>query len=1294
METHVKSVDTGNILARGNFNIRSRRPSNRSCWYSRSAITAALLCVVLTLSGHSFAQIDTGKILGTVTDSGGGVIPKAQVTVRNEDTGLLLRQNSSSSGHYEFTALKVGTYTVTATFAGFDQAQQTHVTVAIQSAAEIPLVLKVGANTETVTVNADQVLLQTQDASVGQVVSEREINNLPLNGRNYTLLAQLAPGTTTTYYDSGHGEVQSGSFTANGVNTVYNNYLLDGVTNNNMTADFGNGNSFTLKPPPDGLAEFKVETANYSAEYGRSGGAIINAVTKSGQNTFFGDVWEYQRNAFFDAEDYFLKRAGQPRPKYNRNQFGFSIGGPVTIPHIINGRDRLFFFGDYEGLRVRQGQAYTSSVPTALEQSSGFTNFTDLFTYQTGTQTDVLGRVTKIGQVFDPATTRYLVSGKVDPVSGLAAKSSGYVRDPFLNNIIPASRVDPNLVKLISQFPQPNTNNGNIVNNYASSPVLAQSGDSFDNRVDYNPSAKDQFFARGSYGSIPRVIPAPCATIALCGTSGTVGNESDVITGVALGHTHIFSPRLVNEIRIGYNRIHMNRLEPFGSQGGLNAQYGIAGIPDGPGNGGIAQIKISGLSELGEHNNVPLNEIGAESSYNENVSLELGKHSLRMGASYERIKNAIYSAQYSHGNFGFSGTYTDQPSGNTANTGIAQFVLAPIKSTVGAACPTRLNGGAATTATGSAYTVAACGYYDYVGGTNQIQASPLSQQDYRRPYFGTYVNDTYKVTRNLTLTMGLRWEYFRTGEDHHGQAANFVPSFASGDGTSKYLIDDRSKNVPLAPSFVALMQQEGIAIVYTSNHQLMNIPEKNFSPRLGFAWNFYKGSVLRAGYGISYAGIYARGDGYNPGDDYPFTFAVNITSNNQGGLAGDSSATAGSTPSYGPMSAGLTGVPLAPSAAQGYQISERGIQYNTHIPYVQAENLSVQQQLSPSQYIQIAYVGTQSRHVESNIQSNQTDLLLPTNFAVSPVSASATCNDAGLFHDGNPANPHPTVQDNTAYYDQYPCLPQKNYYQWLEGSNNYNSLQTKYQKMFSHGNSLIFSYTWEKLLGDGSDSNLFNSTSYRAPLVPGFGMEGEYGNLGFESNNIVHAGGLWALPYGFGQMYGNRKGLMDTLLGGWKMTGIFTYQAGQPFTVSACATTHVNSIGCYAFANRPTLYSGAHNVTHWINAAAFSDPVGTPLSPENNNFTYLGSKPGQAYGPSFHRGDLGIQKEFHLPGPNVFQFRVETFNLTNTPDFGQPGTLTYTNTAFASISNTWDAPNDAREFQFAAKIIFGHGHQE
>jgi hypothetical protein len=1252
-------------------------------------LAIAIICLV----PRAWSQIDTATLVGTVSDTSGLVVTSATVTVRDEATGLVLQQKVSGRGVYNFTALKIGNYTVTATAPGFEQAEQTHVPLAIQQREELNLTLKPGKVSETVEVTADQAALQTQEASVGQVVTEDQINNLPLNGRNYTLLAQLAPGTTTTVYDSGHGEVQSGTFTANGVVTTFNDYLLDGITNNNMTADFGNGNSFTLLPPPDALQEFKVETSNYSAEYGRSGGAVINAVTKSGQNSFFGDIWEYNRNAYFDAEDYFLKKAGLARPRYNRNQFGGSIGGPVSIPHLYSGKNRTFFFGDYSGLRMVQGQAYTSSVPTALEQNSKFTNFTDL--YSAGTQTDLLGRITTAGQIFDPATTRYLSAGAIDPVTGIQAAKAGYVRDPFTTtgtapglgtcsvctNTLPASRVSPVSAQLVALFPLPNTNGLNFSNNYVSAPKLYQTQDSFDVRVDQNISAKDQVFARASYGNIPRNIPAPCSTLADCGTSATVGTESDKIFGAAIGETHIFSANIVNEFRIGYNRIHMDRVQPYGATSGLNAQYGIPGIPDAAPNGGLAQIKISGLSELGEHNNIPLNEIGAETQYNDNVSIENGRHSMRFGVDFETMKNAIFSGQFPHGYFSYTGGYVNNPNGSTYNLGVAQFVIEPTVSSVSGGCRTNLE------LTGG--TTTGCGFYNYIGGTNQIQGSPLAQQDYRRPYFGTYFTDTWRLAPTFTATLGLRWEYFRLGVDHNGHGANFVPGFAAPNGQAEYLIDDRSKNIPLAPSFVSLLAASNINLVYTSNHQLAVVPEANFSPRVGFAWNFYPHSVLRGAYGIFYAGIYSRGDGYNPGDDYPFSFAVNITPGlSSGSIASDSANANNGAPTYGAMDEGLAGVPLNPTAAQGFQISPRGNQYSSHMPYVQEENLSVQQLLSPSQSLQIGFIATQSRHVESTIDNNRADLLLPTNISITPVTPSATCPSklAGLVHDGGVGTDTPNPLN---YYDQYPCVAQNNYEMWSEGSNNYNSLQVTYQKYLgNNGASLIANYTWSRLLGYGSDSGLFNSLGYRGPLVPGFGMQGEYGNLDFESENVFHSGGIWKIPVGVGRQFINHRGWLDTVVGGWTATGIFTYQSGQAVTIG-CTATETNTGGCYAPTTGPQY---ANTLTHWLNAAAYSNPAPAALIGQNN-FAPFGSSPAQAFGPTFHRGDLGIEKLFHFSDATVLEFRAESFNLTNHPNFGQPGTLTPNNSAFASITSTRDSPTDARELQFALKLFFGNGGQ-
>lgn len=1190
------------------------------------------------------AQIDTGSIAGTVMDAQGAIIPDARVQIRNEATGYMNAQSSRPDGGFDFPAVKVGSYEVSITANGFEKLIHEHVSVAIQQHVVLNLKLQVAQASSTVEVTAGQSALQTEDVSVSQTVRTEEINSLPLNGRNYTLLAQLAPGTTTTYYDSGHGEVQSGSFAVNGIMTTFNNYMLDGISDNDDTGNYGNGTSYAIKPPPDALAEFKVETGNYSAEYGRSGGAVLNAVTRSGQNQFYGDVWEFNRNSFFDANDYFLNHAHQPLPAYNRNQYGFTLGGPIR-------RNKTFFFVDYEGLRIKQGQAYTSSVPTNLERSSSFTNFSELISNQTGTQTDILGRKTPVGTIFDPATTRYLSKGYVDPVTGLVAQSTGYVRDPFAGNIIPGTRISSVAAKLLALFPSPNTGGTSIVNNYADAPILQEASDSFDVRVDQNFSSRDLFFARGSYALQPETIPTPCPGLAECGVSATVGGQDTNIEDFGVGETHIFSANLINEVRIGYNRIHMNRLAPFGGTAGLDAKNGIPSMPDVAGNGGLAQIKITGLSELGTHNNVPDNEIGTEAQYSDSVSIVKGRHSMRFGADFESIKTASQVSAFPHGYFVFGGGFTDLPSGNAASTGPAQFVIEPTASTAS---------GCTVIPSSSGPPGPGCYTYNYVGGASQIEASPLAQQDYRRPYYGAYFTDTWKALSRLTLDLGLRYEYFAPFDiDHFGHAANFVPSFASKNGQSELLIDDRARNIPLAASFTSLMASENINLVYTGNHGLMDLNPWNFGPRLGAAWQFTNRAVLRAGYGIFYSGVYSRGGTANTGNNYPFNFTVNVTSNTAAGLSNDGS--------IGPIDQGLTGVPLTPSAVNGAQIQPVGLQYYAHVPDAQDMNLTLQYQITDHQYVEVGYVGTQSRHIESDILSNRPSELLP------PVLPAGTTLATYLPYPGSPAN-----------------LP----YVVFEGSTNYNALQAKYEKLFSHGTNLIADYTWSRFLGYGSDSGLFNLLTYRAPFVKGFGMQGDYGNMDYESENVFHAGGGWQLPFGPGRHWLNQNNFVDALLGGWNLQGIVTYQSGQPVTI-ACTVPTASSEACNALTDKSMLYSGAKNVTHWFNKNAFSNPAPV-MTVGQTNFAPLGSSPGQGFGPSFHRGDVGVQKLFQLPGErkNELEIRAEAFNITNTPNFGQPGTLTPSSASFASITTTRDNPSDAREYQFAIKYLFGDGHQE
>ncbi|HLJ17846.1 MAG TPA: TonB-dependent receptor [Bryobacteraceae bacterium] len=1181
-------------------------------------VVLVLGLLILTAEHPLLGQVDTGTIRGAITDASGRVIPGATVTIKEEQTGLTLTTVSGAAGSYVFSPVRIGTYTVAATFTGFQKVEHPHVVVNVQQNVVVDFTLVPGQVTSVVEVTAGAPLLQTQDASVGQVVGSHEINSLPLNGRNYTLLAQLTAGVTTTVQET-RGLTSSGSFVANGVPSIYNNYILDGIDNNNNTVDFLNGTAYAVRPPVDAIAEFKVQTSSFSAEFGRAGGAVVNAVLKSGTNQFHGDAWEFLRNDALDGTDFFLNANGQSKGEYRRNQFGFTLGGPIYIPHVYKGKNKTFFFVDYEGTRIRQALPFTDSVPTVNENASNFSNFSDLITGQSGTQTDDLGRTYALGTVFDPATTRAVTAGVKDPVTGQVATQTGYVRDPFPNNLVPLSRIDPVAVKLLDLFPLPNR--PGILNNYTSDPVKSDNTDAFDVRVDHNFTDRDQTFARVSFYSEPQVLPTPLGGLAEGASSFAEGNQSNDVLNVAWSETHMFSPTMVNEFRIGYHRIHTVRLQPFGNTGGLNQQYGIPGIPDAPPNGGLAQINISGLNQLGGHNNLPLNEINATAQFTENVSKQLGSHSLRMGVEYQRIKVGVLSSQFPHGYFVYSGQYTSVPNLNAGSTGIAQFVINPIASTVP-------NG------------------IDNVGGANNVQISPLGQEDYRRPYYGTYIQDTWKATRKLTLNLGLRWEYYQLPADNFGAEANFLPGtpFAGAE----YLIDSRRKSTPLSPSFTNTLQLDGIQLMYTNNYQLGTAQKTNFAPRIGFAYQLASKLVVRGGYGIFYGGIFNYGDGANLGNNYPFEFGLSFN---------PPSSVTPITPdnSIGTLENGLLHAPLNPALVNASGLNLRGVQYNLQTPYVQGVNFNIQYQLSPNQALTVGYVGSLGRHLVTTPGTNLPSEILP-----------------------------PSV--NVQQYVPFPDFARASSYGTTDGNSFYHSAQVKFERRFSNGVSVLATYTWSRLRSDTQDI-LFSTPGYRAPNLAGFGIQGDYGLGDFDVRNAAHISGSYELPFGAGKHF-QLHSFPNALFGGWSLSGLMTLQSGTPFTVG-CSVATAAGEGCYSLlVPGQGIYTGARTVAHWINVNAFANPPAATAVGQTS-FLPLGGAPTQAIGPPFHRGDVALSKQWRTSETTHLEFRAEFFNLTNTPNFAIPSSLSISNAKnFGQITATRDNPDDQREIQFGMKFYF------
>ena len=313
-------------------------------WARLGILNVIAVCVLLMSGSRAFGQVDQGSITGVVQDKTGAAVPDAAVTLKNTDQGITLTTTSTSSGTYTFSPVRIGHYQISVTAPGFATTTQEALSVAVGQELQVNVSLQPGTANQEVTVSTAPPQLQTDESSVGQVVDEHTIVTLPLNGRNFTFLAQLSAGVNTSQADT-RGNAASGAFTANGLQSAQNNYLLDGIDNNSNAADFLNGTNFVILPPVDAIAEFKVQTADFSAELGRSAGAVLNATIKSGTNSLHGAVWEFFRNDKLDAADWFENNGGVKKGKLRQNQFGSSIGG-----HIV--RDKLCYFGDCAACKV------------------------------------------------------------------------------------------------------------------------------------------------------------------------------------------------------------------------------------------------------------------------------------------------------------------------------------------------------------------------------------------------------------------------------------------------------------------------------------------------------------------------------------------------------------------------------------------------------------------------------------------------------------------------------------------------------------------------------------------------------------------------------------------------------------------------------------------------------------------------------------------------------------------------------------------------------------------------------
>jgi hypothetical protein len=1268
-------------------------------------ITLTCLLFLLVQSRSAFGQVDEGAISGTIQDTTGAVVANARVTLLNTDQGITLETRSSNSGEYFFSPVRIGHYSVSVTAKGFAKTTQENLTVAIAQHLLVNVQLKLGAATETVEVTTAPPLLQTEEASVGQVITQESVNSLPLNGRNFTFLAQLGAGMQTPQADT-RGNAASGAFSANGLRPAQNNYLLDGIDNNSNAVDFLNGTNFVILPPLDAIQEFKVQTADFSAELGRSAGAVLNATIKSGTNSLHGAAWEFLRNDKFDAADWFEDNGGIKKGELRLNQFGVSGGGPII-------KNKIFFFGDYEGLRRVQGTASNGNVPTNLERSSGFTNLSDILTQAGATpRADILGRNIPSGAILDPATTRGIGCGTNDPVSGLSGPPCasgvavgtivGYARDPFTNgsslctpnstsfsatscglNQLPTSRIDPNAVKLLNLYPAPT----NGLNTFTSSPNLFEHRNAFDMRYDFNPTAKEQIYFRFSYSDDPQYIPGIFGGVA-DGGAFQQGIQTAKSDQAALAWTHVFTPNVINVARGGFAHLHTTRFGPDGSTMGIPAQYGIQGIQQSAENGGLPAFGIGNLATLGSNNFLPSDEVSDTIQFTDDFTKIYGKHSFKAGIEYQHVKFSTLQPAWSRGQFNYGGGFTDIPNLSSTTGGLAQFLLPPT------AAPATING------------MPNPNGFSYSGGSDGVYASNINKTYDEKIYFAGYVQDDWKVSPKLTVNLGLRWDYFGPINETNGGQANFVPTAL---GSPTLLIPASGKdNRTLSTNstcagigcrgLVDLLAQDGITLLLTNKYGqgLLKTQKSNVAPRVGFAYQVDPKLVVRGGFGLFFNSFENQGYGPNIGENYPFVYNLSYFPNVASGISSQVAPTSYNTPfancaSSGPggtasFESGFSCIPFTPAAVDARGLGLQGLQFDYQTPRTYSANLTLQYSLTRTLSAQASYVFTDGQDLQGGVGYKNVPSILPAGTSTTPYV------------------PFPDFGGGS--------------YQATYGDSQYNGLQTKLEQQFSNGLTFLLAYTWSKTMSDAGDLlNGGNTGGLRAYNVQGLGPKFDYAPADFDIRQVLHFSGDYTLPFGKDKPYLNQGKLTNTVLGGWGVNWIVTLQGGQPLNFG-CPTGTTSGTSCndirvagqsqsLGMKNKPI---GGALRPFWINnPGAFNQPcqLGAngpiPDSPSGcvplTGSAVLGSKPGQTVTPGFHRLDFSTSKGFQLSDRFSLQFRAEFFNILNHPNFNAPnfggngvvaigGSGNFNDPHFGEVGSTRDAPYDPRQIQFALKLYY------